>query len=113
MHWLRAAASATLIRMPWQIAGQVGTHAEPGTDASGWVWELQRGEGDTSEVRRVFVEVSGPALASSNLPSTRTMEAIKSEGRSEVERVAALDDPPRVIKCSTDGVRDVYPDDAQ
>jgi len=97
--------------MPWEIAGQLGPHSEPGVDGSGWLWEIHRGEGPNVEARRVFVEISGTALQSSSMPSTATMEAIESEGRTEVERVTEMDDPPRVIKCSTHNVQDVYPDE--
>jgi hypothetical protein len=96
--------------MPWEIAGQIGPHSEPGTDGHGWLWELHRGEEPNIEARRVFVEVSGSAFASSQMLSDETAAAIESEGRTEVERVAQMDDPPRVIKCSTYGVRDVFPE---
>lgn len=96
--------------MSWEIASQIGPHCDANIDASGWVWELRRGEGKHSEARRVFVEVSRTALASASMPSTATTAAIESEGRTEVERVAQLENPPRKIKCNTHGVRDVYPD---
>jgi hypothetical protein len=93
----------------WEIAGQIGPHSEPGVDGSGWLWELHRGE----DAHRVFVEVSGSALSSNNVLSSETARAIETEGRSEIERIAELDDPPRVIKCSTHGVRDIYPDELE
>jgi hypothetical protein len=50
------------------------------------------------------------AFASSNIPSRETASAIETEGRSEIERIAQLDDLPRVVKCSTTVVGDVYAD---
>jgi hypothetical protein len=93
-----------VVLVAWQIAGQVGPHTEPDYDGSGWLWELTR-DGDA---RRVFVLVSGSALASAHVPCDDTAEAIRTEGRSEVERVAALDDPPRIVRCLTTIVEDVY-----
>jgi hypothetical protein len=90
--------------MAWEIQGQVGPHSEPDYDGSGWLWELSR----DSEARRVFVIVSGSALASENVQCDDTAAAIRTEGRSEVERVAALHDPPRIVKCSSTIVEDVY-----
>lgn len=115
-HLAGAAERAPWLALPshemaWEIAGQLGPLSEPGVDGSGWLWELHRGEGQGFEARRVFVEISGSALASSNMPSTATVAAIESEGRTEVERVAQMDDPPRVIKCSTHGIRDVFPEE--
>jgi hypothetical protein len=88
--------------MAWTISGSLGPHARSGYDASGWLWEVR----DDSNARHVLVEVTGTALAISErdgpLPEdTRT--AIRTEGRSEVEKVLGLDDPPRVIQCGTVG----------
>jgi hypothetical protein len=90
--------------MAWEVAGQIGPHTEPGYDGSGWLWELHR----DGEARRVLVLVSGSALASEHVQPEDTAEAIRTEGRSEVSRVAALDDPPRIVKCSSTIVEDVY-----
>jgi hypothetical protein len=89
----------------WEIVGQVGPHTESEYDGSGWLWEVRR----DNEVKRVFVLVSGSALASARMDCQDTVEALRTEGRSEVERVAALDDPPRMVKCSTTIIEDVYP----
>lgn len=91
--------------MAWTINGQIGTHGRSGTDAWGWLWELQRDE----EARRVLVEVAGTVWAIDGadgpLPN-EVRRAIETEGRSEIERVAALDDPPRVVACTTAGCID-------
>lgn len=92
--------------MAWEIAGPLGPHTENGYDGSGWLWELQK----DGEARRVFVLVSGSALASDHVQCDDTADAIRTEGRSEVERVASLDDPPRIVKCTSTIVEDVYPD---
>ncbi len=91
--------------MAWTINGQIGRHSRSGVDASGWLWELVRGD----EARRVLVEAAGTVWAihgvAGPLPN-EVRRAIETEGRSEVERVAALDDPPRVISCTTAGCID-------
>ena len=72
-------------------------------DANGWLWEVGR-EGET---RRVLVEVSGSAWATEpELLPDETAEAIRTEGRSQVERVLDAQDPPRVIQCGTKGCRE-------
>ena len=92
--------------MSWEISGQVGPHSRAGYDGSGWLWEIKRGEGSwpQADVRHVFVEISGTAGGTDpeHLPGD-TADAIASEGRSEVEKVLAEEDPPRVIQCGTDG----------
>ena len=88
--------------MPWTIDGQGEQHARAGVDAQGWLWELRRGD----DARQVLVEISRTALGVEEqaLPSD-TAAAIKTEGRSQLVDVVELDEPPRVIVCSTDGCR--------
>lgn len=85
--------------MTWDVVGGPIDHVEPGVDARGWVWVLMRG----AEVRRVFVEVSGTALAASRGLAAATEHAIATRGGSEVDKVARTDDPPDRIRCSTTG----------
>jgi hypothetical protein len=88
--------------MPWTITGQVEPHARPGVDAEGWLWELRRGD----DARRVLLEISRRALAADEQALPRdTATAIRTEGRSQLEDMVELDEPPRVIVCSTDGCR--------
>jgi hypothetical protein len=86
----------------WTVNGKLSAEGRAGVDASGWVWELSRGD----ETRRVLVEITGTALASnaSFLPAD-TRAAITSEGRSALDSVLASDEPARVITCGTDGCR--------
>jgi hypothetical protein len=83
----------------WIVIAGPTDHAEPGVDGRGWVWDLQRDD----EVRRVFVQVSGTAFAVTRRLAAETEAAIATRGGSEVDKVARLDDPPRVINCSTMG----------
>jgi len=103
---------AGLLRVPWEISGQVGPHSRSGYDGSGWLWEITRGEGGwpQADVRRVFVEISGTARGTDpeHLPRD-TADAIATQGQSEVEKVLAEEEPPRVIQCGTDGC---YPEQA-
>src|SRR5437588_12560087 len=94
--------------MPWSINGRIGPYARPGVDATGWLWEIQR----DGVAHRVLVEVSGTAWAvtEGTLPD-ETREAIRSEGRSEVDKVLLEDAPPRVIACGTHGCRAVSNDE--
>jgi hypothetical protein len=89
--------------MAWEITGSLGPEGRAGYDASGWLWEIRK-EGE--EPRRVLVEITGSARAvhenGAPLPSD-TQEAIRTEGRSAVEEVVGLPDPPRVIQCGTNG----------
>lgn len=91
--------------MAWKIVGQVGPHSEPGVDGRGWLWELRRGVGPDLDSRRVFVEISGSALAATAGNASDTQRAIETEGLSEVERAANMDEPPLVIKCASYGCR--------
>jgi hypothetical protein len=94
--------------MGWEIRGQIGPHTRSGYDGTGWLWEIGRGD----DCRRVLVEITGSALSSASLPE-ETREAIETEGRSEVERVASFDDPPRIVTCGTTGCRDIAGDEVE
>jgi hypothetical protein len=86
--------------MAWEVVGGPIDHAEAGVDARGWLWELRRGD----EVRRIFVQVSGTALASAlESIASDTASAIATQGGSEVDKASRLEDPPRVVSCSTLG----------
>ena len=68
-------------------------------DSSNWVWDIERGD----DHRRVVVEVTNQ----SRLPGAGTDEtarAFASQGRSVVESILALENPPRRITCSTRGL---------
>jgi hypothetical protein len=97
--------------MSWEISGSLGPHAEPGVDGRGWLWELRGADEANREVRRVFVQISGSALKATRGNASDTQRAIETEGLSEVERVARLDDPPRIVECSSYGCRDVAADE--
>jgi hypothetical protein len=89
----------------WELDAQVGPQARSGVDAHGWLWEIRRGEEwPTGDVRRVLVEVSGTAWAvnRTTLPDD-TVQAIDTEGESEVRKVLDLEEPPRIIQCGTGG----------
>jgi hypothetical protein len=74
----------------WIIHGNLGPHSRSGVDARGWPWEIER----DGEARRVLVEDSGSALASSeaSLPGD-TAAAIRTEGHSEIVKVLRLGEP--------------------
>jgi hypothetical protein len=95
--------------MAWTISGSQGPERRLGCDSSGWLWEIV----DNGNARRVLVEVTGTALAISErggpLPQ-ETREAIRTDGRSEVEKFLAEDDPPRLIVCGTMGCHPETPE---
>jgi hypothetical protein len=92
--------------MVWRITAGPIDHAEPGYDGRGWLWELSRDD----EHRRVFVQVSGTALAVSSGLATETEVAITTSGASEVEKLLDTDDPPRMVVCTTEGCDPVEPE---
>jgi hypothetical protein len=92
----------------WEIIANLGRYARSGFDADGWLWEIQRGD----EAKRVLVEISRSALTSTDagLPQD-TRDAIATEGQSEVAKVLDVEEPPRVIVCTTSGCRALGPDE--
>jgi hypothetical protein len=84
----------------WEIAANLGRHARTGVDARGWLWEITRG----GQVARVVIEISSSAWSSDplRLPDD-TRQALETDGRAELLKVLARDDPPRVIRCNGSG----------
>jgi hypothetical protein len=84
----------------WRLEDHSGPYSAPweGRDASGWVWEIYR-EGES---RRVIVEISGTAMSIADefLPDI-TVQAKRTQGRSEIEKVLEDSDPPRRISLGT------------
>ncbi len=100
--------------MTWEIGANLGRESRSNYDGHGWLWEIRRGaEWPQGDVRRVLVEISGTAwtVEREALPAD-TLEAMRTEGESEVAKVLDLDDPPRVIQCGTGGCR-AAPDASQ
>jgi len=79
--------------MLWSIRGQIGPEADPDKDGSGWLWEIERGEQPNVEVRRILVTVTGQAFDFESGRADDTSEAIRTEGRSEIERVIQWGNP--------------------
>jgi hypothetical protein len=79
----------------WRIIEGPGDGPWEGKDAVGWLWAI---EDDAHQQRRILVEVSGTAMAvdEDGLPDD-VRNARRTLGRSAVEAVIALDDPPRRI----------------
>jgi hypothetical protein len=82
--------------MPWTIRGDAEAAPWKGKDARGWSWRIER----DLVVRRVLVEVTGPAEAGSSEEVRRVLET---QGRSAVESVLSEDDPPSRITFTTAG----------
>jgi hypothetical protein len=86
----------------WEIRANLGRHARPGGDASGWLWEVSRGD----QVARVAIEITHAAWSADppDLPE-ETRRALETDGRTELLKVLGHDDPPQVIRCGLTGCR--------
>jgi hypothetical protein len=91
-----------LRHMAWHLEPDSGPFPGPweGKDAVSWVWEIYRDD----ESRRVLIEVSGTAMAVADeyLPE-ETARARATSGKSEIEKMLELDDPPSRISLGTTG----------
>jgi len=83
----------------WTVIEGPIDHAEPGYDGRGWLWGLRKGD----QFRRVFVQISGTALAVRGGVASDTKAAMVTRGASEVDKVLGLAEPPRMISCTTAG----------
>jgi hypothetical protein len=84
----------------WEISANLGRYERPGVDARGWLWAIKRGD----EAVEVVIEISGTAWSSDALRlSEDTRQALETDGRSELLKVLDLDDPPRIIRCGSQG----------
>ena len=78
----------------------LGRHVSTGSDARGWLWEITRGD----QVARIVIEISGTAWSSDPLSLHEdTRRALQTDGRTELLKVLEDDDPPRVIRCGSNG----------
>jgi hypothetical protein len=84
----------------WEIRTNLGRHACPGGDGSGWLWEISRDD----QVARVMIEISEASWSTDavDLPED-TRRALETDGRTELLKVLGHDDPPRVIRCGSTG----------
>jgi hypothetical protein len=84
----------------WEISANLGRHARPGVDATGWLWTIARGD----QTVEVVIEISGTAWSSDalRLPED-TRRALETDGRTELLKVLNQDDPPRVVQCGSTG----------
>jgi hypothetical protein len=86
----------------WEISANLGSHARAGVEAHGWLWQIARGD----QVAEVLIEITKTAWSSDplRLPAD-TRHAVETDGRSEVLKVLAQDDPPSVVHCGSKGCR--------
>src|SRR3954462_5937341 len=84
----------------WEIRANLGPHARPRGDGSGWLLEVSRDD----QVARVMIEISEAAWSTDpvGLPE-ETRRALETDGRTELLKVLGHDDPPRVIRCGSTG----------
>jgi hypothetical protein len=86
--------------MAWEIVGLLPDETPPGLDGQVWAWEIRRGK----ETRKVRVEVSRTAIGEGEHGlNSETVEAVRTEGRSAVERILDRDDPPERLRFHTHG----------
>jgi hypothetical protein len=79
----------------WTITGL--THPPAGFDGKVYRWNLTRG----GEQCFTDVEITGGALVRGEEMTPRSIEAVETQGRSEVERYLADEVPPRAIRVGT------------
>jgi hypothetical protein len=84
----------------WEIRTNLGRHARAGTEGTGWLWEISRGD----QLAHVIIEISGSAWSTDPLDLTEdTRQALETDGRTELLKVLDRDDPPPVIRCGPNG----------
>jgi hypothetical protein len=84
----------------WGIRTNLGRHARPGGDGSGWLWEVSRDD----QVARVMIEISEAAWSAVPVGlSVETRRALETDGRTELLKALGHDYPPRVIRCGSTG----------
>lgn len=90
----------------WTLSADLGAF-NVNRDGKARLWEIQRGD----EKRRIQFFISGTVLESADehLPS-EVAEAKKSEGRSAVMSVLAMDDPPENVVALSTGISFTLPD---
>jgi hypothetical protein len=83
----------------WEIRTNLGRQAGE-VDGSGWRWEIIRGD----QLARVMIEISGSAWSTHPLDLHEdTRRALETDGRTEILKVLDRDEPPRVIRCGSNG----------
>src|SRR3954447_21477196 len=84
----------------WEIMSNLGRHARPEGDGSGFLWEVSRDD----QAAQVMIEISEAAWSTDplRLPEA-TRRALETDGRTELLKVLGHDDPPRVIRCDLTG----------
>jgi hypothetical protein len=89
---------------PWDILGEpeVFTNPPGGFDGVQYKWPLARA-GDRSTFTLVQIGFHASIRASLDPLTARTLAAVDSRGRSEIERHLAEEHPPRVIEVGTSG----------
>jgi hypothetical protein len=84
----------------WEIRTNLGRHVCAGTDGTGWLWEISRGD----QLAHVMIEISGSAWSTDplDLPED-TRQALETDGRTELLKVLDRAAPPHVIRCGSTG----------
>lgn len=90
----------------WTILAEIGGRQPENRDAYAYGWRIGRGQ----DTRPVSVYISGTALAMDNGLPREVVRAKETRGRSVVQTLLALDDPPRQVSVTTAGVSLTMPD---
>lgn len=87
----------------WQIRTNLGRRTRAGTEDTGWLWEISRGD----QLAHVIIEIGASAWSTDplDLPDD-TRQALATDGRTELLKVLDRDDPPPVIRCGPAGCGD-------
>src|SRR4051812_46026771 len=86
----------------WEIRSNLGRHARPEGDGSGFLWEVSRDD----QAAQVMIEISEAAWATDplRLPEA-TRRALETDGRTELLKVLGHDDPRASSDATRPGVR--------
>jgi hypothetical protein len=86
--------------MSWETQRNLGRHTRSGVDARGWLCEITRG----ADLVRVAIEISGqPGRGTPLRLPDDPRRALQNDGRTEVLKVLAQDEPPAFIHPGIDG----------
>ncbi|HWI00248.1 MAG TPA: hypothetical protein VNT27_07945 [Propionibacteriaceae bacterium] len=92
----------------WEISANLGRYTRTSGNAHGWLWEITRGP----QLAHLVIEISDAAWLSNplRLPDD-TRRALETDGRTELLKVLARDELPRLIRCDVNGC--TYPSSKQ
>jgi hypothetical protein len=93
-------AQGLAVTKRWTILAETGGRQAENRDAYVYGWRIGRGE----DTRLISVFISGTVMAMDNGLAREVARAKETRGRSVVQTLLALDDPPRQVIATTAGI---------